>query len=268
MYGQLTVDASGPISAAPTEARILVPQRRNRGYWGRGYVIVEKNLLTGHVRTLAGSRRRMERPQYNADGTRIAYVCNDENQYNDIFVKDLKTNKERRITDDDQWKWRPAWSPDGKYIIYSGKHYHPTNPKKLWILWRVNLRTGKRTALLTGSHNDYDAHYSPDGKRILYTFSKVGDDKHRGIYMMNADGTDQKLLTKGFHEECSVWSPDGQEIAYMAEDNLKENHIAHIMDLKTGKVTVLDCLPGNQWSVVFLPPLKADQSPMTAEERR
>jgi len=56
---------------------------------------------------------------------------------------------------------------------------------------------------------------SPDGKTIVYTrgfVDKVNDHWDGAIWVMNADGTKNRFLTKG---SGAIWSPDGTRIAYI-----------------------------------------------------
>ena len=57
---------------------------------------------------------------------------------------------------------------------------------------------------------------SPDGKTIVYTrgwLDKVNDRWDNAIWVMNADGSKNRYLTKG---SSPVWAPDGTRIAYLA----------------------------------------------------
>ena len=67
----------------------------------------------------------------------------------------------------------------------------------------------------------YDTHsWSPDGKRMVYASGKpvsmgVGETREIDIWMMNEDGSEERLLTTittGFIVRM-VWSPDGSKIA-------------------------------------------------------
>jgi dipeptidyl aminopeptidase/acylaminoacyl peptidase len=58
---------------------------------------------------------------------------------------------------------------------------------------------------------------SPDGSQIIYTrrwVNKLEDKWETALWIVNADGTKNRFLTKGGDAE---WSPDGSRIAYVAE---------------------------------------------------
>ena len=58
---------------------------------------------------------------------------------------------------------------------------------------------------------------SPDGKQIVYTrtwVDKVNDRRVSDLWIMNADGSRNRLFTRG---SSPVWSPDGTRIAYLAQ---------------------------------------------------
>ncbi|MBR4980235.1 MAG: peptidase S9, partial [Bacteroidales bacterium] len=64
---------------------------------------------------------------------------------------------------------------------------------------------------------------SPDGKKILYTvsyFSVKENKSHSVICMMNADGSDNKVLTKTAKSQYSpVWLNFGEKIAYISAED-------------------------------------------------
>ena len=62
-----------------------------------------------------------------------------------------------------------------------------------------------------------DAKISPDGARIIYSrrfVDKQKDSFESALWIMNADGSENRFLAKG---ASPVWSPDGTRIAYLAE---------------------------------------------------
>ncbi|HJU75840.1 MAG TPA: S9 family peptidase [Gemmatimonadaceae bacterium] len=84
--------------------------------------------------------------------------------------------------------------------------------------------------LLTVNHYlDYetvgDVKISPDGARIIYTRRYVNKQMDRfesALWIMNADGSENRFLAKG---SSPVWSPDGTRIAFVNEGEPRGNQI-------------------------------------------
>jgi Tol biopolymer transport system component len=54
--------------------------------------------------------------------------------------------------------------------------------------------------------------WSPDGRKIAFLTNR---DTNREIYFMNADGSEQRRLTRTPEDEYLLgWSPDGRKIAF------------------------------------------------------
>ena len=86
--------------------------------------------------------------------------------------------------------------------------------------------TGER--LLTNNASPY-AHvaWSPDGRSIAFESDRDGN---RAVYVMNADGADQRRLTDSAPAEDygAHWSPDGRSIAFGS--NRDGNHEVYVMN--------------------------------------
>ena len=98
-----------------------------------------------------------------------------------------------------------------------------------------------------------DPQISPDGKTVVYSRShvdKVNDRWESELWIVNADGTKNRFLTKG---SSPVWSPDGTRIAYvgMAEVPKGPQIFVRYMDAEgaTSQVTRLTDGPNSlHWS--------------------
>jgi dipeptidyl aminopeptidase/acylaminoacyl peptidase len=64
---------------------------------------------------------------------------------------------------------------------------------------------------------------SPDAKQVLYSvayYSVEQNKSNRELYMMNADGSDNKRLTESPYQESeAVWIKDGKKIAFLSNEN-------------------------------------------------
>jgi TolB protein len=67
---------------------------------------------------------------------------------------------------------------------------------------------------LTNGGENAEAYWSPDGKRLIFQSTR-GDVKCDQIYVMNADGTDQHMVSNGKgRTTCGYFLPDNQHIVY------------------------------------------------------
>lgn len=99
-----------------------------------------------------------------------------------------------------------------------------------------------------------DPQISPDGKRIVYVrqFSDIMSDRnYSNLWIINFDGTDHRPLTTGNHNDSSPrWSPDGNRIAYISDQDGTPQIYARWMDNgQNAKLTNLQYPPGGiAWS--------------------
>ena len=120
-----------------------------------------------------------------------------------------------RLLDDRPALGRPAVSPDGRYVVYTGWNSDGTDG--FYNLFRVN-RDGTGLLKLTDpTYGDFDPAYSPDGDTIAYSRDFQGSLNPSNccrIYTMNADGTGETSVpntTGGTHPS---WSPDGTKLVF------------------------------------------------------
>jgi dipeptidyl aminopeptidase/acylaminoacyl peptidase len=111
--------------------------------------------------------------------------------------------------------------------------------------------------LLTVDHYlDYeqvgDPQISPDGKQIVYArryVNKIEDRWDSALWLMNADGSHNRMLGKG---SSPVWSPDGTRLAYVAEGEPRGAQLfVRYMDAEgaTSQITHTDQGPADiRWS--------------------
>ena len=96
-----------------------------------------------------------------------------------------------------------------------------------------------------------DPQISPDGAQVVYTRRWVNqseDKMEASLWVMNADGSKNRFLTKGSDAE---WSPDGTRIAYIAEGEPKapQVFVRWMTENAATQITQVQHAPSNlRWS--------------------
>lgn len=84
-------------------------------------------------------------------------------------------------------------------------------------LFRVRADGSGLQELTSGTVDEFDPTWSPDGQRLAYLSSEGVEVGYTGIHVMKADGTDRTLLTDpSVHAFSPAWSPDGTHIAFVS----------------------------------------------------
>lgn len=121
----------------------------------------------------------------------------------------------------------PTFSPDGRQIAFVGGR---SNIFTMGVRGSHTHRLTHSPARLDRWYGDPD--YSPDGRHLVV---ECGEGEGFGsvaqICLMRADGTHLKHLTpqRGWFAEGPVFSPDGQQIAFLAQPRSSRDVIIYTM---------------------------------------
>jgi Tol biopolymer transport system component len=147
-------------------------------------------------------------PDWAPDGHRVAVVRFGTG----IYVLDLRTGSTRRLKATSEIDDAPAWSPDGKTIVFQ-RQVTASN----WDLYGISPTGSGLRRLTRDPLQQINPTWSPDGSRLA--FSEQQKNGNWVVSSMRLDGSDRKLLTdQKLSSQDPSWSPDGEKIAFILQE--------------------------------------------------
>jgi Tol biopolymer transport system component len=144
----------------------------------------------GDLRRLTDDPASDFAPNWGPDG-RIVYVSTRTGKAC-LWVMNGDGSDQHRLTPP-SFIWNetsPAWSPDGKRLLFQADRDRPTGNLELYVM---NSNATGLTRLTTYPGLDSAPTWSPDGKEIA--FARGPTPFRNEIYVMNADGSAQHEIT-------------------------------------------------------------------------
>ena len=204
--------------------------------------------------------------------SKIVFISNRDGN-DELYMMDYDGHNQTRVTFNNKQDYMPAWSADGKKIVYTS---YRNNTAGLYIL---NPFEGEITEVVSKGTN-FAPTFSPDGKKLAFcstleegnpeiyvatsegkkinrlTFNKAIDTapswsptsreiaftSDRGgtpqIYIMDAEGSNVRRISfGGSYHDAPTWSPAGDRIAYVSRVDLVFDIYA--LNLRTEQVVKL-----------------------------
>ncbi|MFY9895500.1 MAG: Tol-Pal system beta propeller repeat protein TolB [Xanthobacteraceae bacterium] len=165
------------------------------------------NIETGQ-REIVGNFPGMSfAPRFSPDGQRVVMSLQESSNSN-IFVMDLRSKAMTRLTDTPAIDTAPSYSPDGAQICFeSDRGGHP----QIYVM-AASGGAAQRISFGEGTHST--PVWSPRGDYIAFTRQAEGK---FGIGVMKPDGSGERILTEGFHNEGPTFAPNGRVIMFFRD---------------------------------------------------
>lgn len=224
-------------------------------------------------------------PAWSPDGMQLAFVSpcekNQDRYLNSaLYVINVDGTGERQLTDGIGGDYDPSWAPNSSIVFTSDR-------ENFTSIYVIDPAAGGEPVALTRNSNNFQPDWSPDGKQIAFTSTRLGIPK---IFTMPdlgefAEGGHQaKEFSRGSEYAYSTpkYSPDGEALMFLKSINPPDKNVlpelvgSKIADIglkeflvasaeKVGTIREADYSPDGNW-IVFVrwPGINYDIYIMTA----
>jgi len=121
---------------------------------------------------------------------------------------DLRSRNTTRLTSGNSIDTAPSFSPDGSQVVFESDR---GGRQQLYVMAagggaanRISFGTGRYSTPVWSPRGDYIAFTKQSGGQFL-------------IGVMRPDGSGERILTEGFHNEGPTWAPNGRVLMFFRE---------------------------------------------------
>jgi TolB protein len=146
-------------------------------------------------------------PRFSPDGQRVIMSLQQGGNSN-LFVMDLRSKSTTRLTDTPAIDTSPCYAPDGTRLCFEsdrgGKPQIYVMPAMGGAAQRISFGDGSYSTPVWSPRGDYIA------------FTKQGSGQF-SIGIMKPDGSGERILTSGFHNEGPTFAPNGRVLMFFRD---------------------------------------------------
>jgi len=146
-------------------------------------------------------------PRFSPDGQGVIMSLQQSGNSN-LFVMDLRSKNTTRLTETSAIDTAPCYSPDGTKICFESDR---GGSQQVYVM---SARGGPAQRISFGEGSYSTPVWSPRGDYIAFT--KLGGGKF-AIGIMKPDGSGERILTEGFHNEGPTFCPNGRVIMFFRD---------------------------------------------------
>lgn len=151
-----------------------------------------------NLKQLTDTRAVDSSPSWSPDGRQIAFVSTRSGDPQ-IFMMNADGSGVQRLTFQGRYNQTPEWSPRGDSIAFTAR-----DERNVFDLFVIDLPSRKIRRLTQDQGNNEEPSYSPNGRHIVFSSTRKGGGR---LWIMNADGTNQRPLALDMDASTPVWGP-------------------------------------------------------------
>jgi TolB protein len=168
---------------------------------------VLRNIMSGQEQTLGDFPNMSFAPRFSPQGDRVVMSLQEGSNSN-IFEMDLRSRQLTRLTQSAAIDTAPCYSPDGRAVVFESDR---EGSQQLYVMSAAGAAL-RRISYGEGSYST--PVWSPRGDLIAFTKRVHGG---FAIGVIRPDGSGERVLTEGYHNEGPTWSPNGRVILFFRD---------------------------------------------------
>ena len=182
------------------------------------------NIETGQREIVSNFPGMSFSPRFSPDSQRVIFSLQ-RGANSNLFEMDLRSKSTTRLTDTQVIDTAPSYSPDGTQICFESDR---GGQQQIYVM---SASGGQAQRISFGDGAYSTPVWSPRGDSIA--FSKQSQGKF-AIGIMRPDGSGERILTEGYHNEGPTWSPNGRVIMFFRDPGGNAGPTLHTVDV-TGR---------------------------------
>jgi TolB protein len=182
------------------------------------------NIETGQREVVGNFPGMSFAPRFSPDGQRVIMSLQ-QGRNSNLYVLDLRSKQTTRLTDTPAIDTAPSYSPDGTRICFESDR---GGSQQIYVM----SATGGPAQRISFGEGSYSTPvWSPRGDTIAFT--KLGRGQF-AIGIMKTDGSGERILTEGFHNEGPTFAPNGRVIMFFRDPGGDGGPLLYTVDI-TGR---------------------------------
>jgi TolB protein len=165
------------------------------------------NIETGQREIVGDFPGMTFAPRFSPDGQRVIMSLAQGGNSN-LFVMDLRSKATTRLTNTPAIDTSPSYSPDGARICFESDR---GGSQQIYVMAAAG---GNAQRVSFGKARYSTPVWSPRGDFIAFTRQSGGS---FGIGVMKPDGSGERVLTEGFHNEGPTFAPNGRVLMFFRD---------------------------------------------------
>jgi TolB protein len=165
------------------------------------------NIETGQREIVSNFPGMSFSPRFSPDSQRVIFSLQRGGNSN-LFVMDLRSKSTMRLTDTQVIDTAPSYSPDGTQICFESDR---GGQQQIYVM---SASGGQAQRISFGDGAYSTPVWSPRGDYIAFTKQAAG---RFAIGIMRPDGSGERILTEGYHNEGPTWAPNGRVVMFFRD---------------------------------------------------